>query len=133
ELLGPPFSARSGYSVFRNSTFLTDRLGETVASPLLTVVDDPRRFRGLGSRPFDGEGLPTRRNVPLEKGVLRHFLCDSYSARKIGAGPTGSARRGVGGGLSGGAGSLWFVDVRAPAEQRRGGVVGGCTGYDRYA
>src|SRR6185312_11066477 len=50
-----------------------------------------------GSRPFDGEGLPTRRNVPLERGVLRFYLCDSYAARKIGARPTGSARRGVAG------------------------------------
>jgi PmbA protein len=106
ELLGTLFSAMNGYSVFRNATFLKDRLGETVASTLLTVVDDGRRLRGLGSRPFDGEGLPTRRNVPLEKGVLRHYLCDSYSARKIGAKPTGSARRGVGGGPSVGAGNL---------------------------
>jgi PmbA protein len=108
DLLGTLFSAMSGYSVYRNATFLKDRLGEAVASPLLTVVDDGRRVRGLGSRPFDGEGLPTRRNVPLEKGVLRHYLCDSYSARKIGAKPTGSARRGVGGGPSVGAGNLYL-------------------------
>ena len=106
ELLGHLFRALSGYSVFRGATFLKDRLGETVASPLLTVVDDGRRPRGLGSRPFDGEGLPTRRNVPLEAGVLRYFLCDSYAARKIGARATGSARRGVGGGPSVGASNL---------------------------
>jgi PmbA protein len=117
ELLGHLFSAMSGYSVFRNSTFLKDRLGEQVASPLLTVVDDPRRYRGLGSRPFDGEGLPTRRLVPLEKGVLRHFLCDSYSARKIGARSTGSARRGVAGGPGVGAGNLYFdAGTTAPDE-----------------
>jgi PmbA protein len=106
ELLGHLFRALSGYSVFRGATFLKDRLGDTVASPLLTVVDDGRRPRGLGSRPFDGEGLPTRRNVPLEAGVLRYFLCDSYAARKIGARATGSARRGVGGGPSVGASNL---------------------------
>jgi PmbA protein len=108
ELLGQVFRALSGYSVFRGATFLKDRLGEAVASPLLTVVDDGRRVRGLGSRPFDGEGLPTRRNVPLEAGVLRYFLCDSYAARKIGARATGSARRGVGGGPSVGASNLCF-------------------------
>jgi PmbA protein len=108
EILGAVFSALSGYAVFRNATFLKDRLGEEVASPLLTLVDDGRRLRGLGSRPFDGEGLPTRRNVPLERGVLRHWLCDSYSARKIGAKPTGSARRGVVGGPSVGSGNLYF-------------------------
>ena len=67
EILGTLFSAISGYAVFRNATFLKDRLGEEVASPLLTLVDDGRRVRGLGSRPFDGEGLPTRRNVPVER------------------------------------------------------------------
>jgi len=108
EILGTLFGALSGYAVFRNATFLKDRVGQAVASPLLTMVDDGRRYRGLGSRPFDGEGLPTRRNVPLEEGVLRHFLCDSYSARKIGARSTGSARRGIGGGPSVGASNLCF-------------------------
>jgi PmbA protein len=120
ELLSTLFGAMNGYSVFRNATFLKDRLGDAVASPLLTVVDDGRRLRGLGSRPFDGEGLPTRRNVPLEKGVLRHYLCDSYSARKIGARPTGSARRGVGGGPSVGAGNLSLE----PGSQTPEAIVG---------
>ena len=64
ELLGTLFSAMSGYSVFRSATFLRDQLGQQVASPLLTMVDDGRRYRGLGSRPFDGEGLPTRTQRP---------------------------------------------------------------------
>jgi PmbA protein len=108
EILGTVFGALSGYAVFRDATFLKDRIGQQVASPLVTLVDEGRRPRGFGSRPFDGEGLRTRRNVPLEKGVLRHFLCDSYSARKIGARSTGSARRGIGGGPSVGAGNLYF-------------------------
>ena len=93
-----------------------------MASPLLTVVDDGRRMRGLGSRPFDGEGLPTRRNVPLEQGVLKYYLCDSYSARKIGAKPTGSARRGVAGGPSVGAGNLYFEPGATSAEAIVGSV-----------
>ena len=125
EILGHLFSAMSGYSVFRNATFLKDRLGETVASPLLTVVDDPLRHRGLGSRPFDGEGLPTRRNVPLDKGVLRHFLCDTYSARKIGARSTGSARRGVAGGPGVGAGNLYFEAGTTSPEEIVAGVERG--------
>jgi PmbA protein len=125
EILGTLFSALSGYSVFRNSTFLRDKIGETVASPLLTLVDDGRRLRGLGSRPFDGEGLPTRRNVPLERGVLRHYLCDSYSARKIGARSTGSARRGIGGGPSVGASNLYFEAGGTPPEEILGGVERG--------
>jgi len=108
EILGTLFAAISGYAVFRNATFLKDRLGQPVASPLVTLVDDGRRVRGLGSRPFDGEGQPTRRNQPIEKGVLRYWLCDAYSGRKIGAKPTGTARRGVGGGPSVGASNLYF-------------------------
>jgi PmbA protein len=125
EILGTVFSAISGYAVFRGATFLKDRLGEAVASPLLTLVDDGRRIRGLGSRPFDGEGLPTRRNVPLERGVLRHWLCDSYSARKIGAKPTGSARRGVSGGPSVGAGNLSFEPGAALPDEIIRGVARG--------
>ncbi|MCG6922191.1 MAG: TldD/PmbA family protein [Acidobacteria bacterium] len=122
ELMGAVFSALSGYAVFRNATFLKDRVGEQVASPLLTLVDEGRRHRGLGSRPFDGEGLPTRRNVPLERGVLRFYLCDSYSARKIGATPTGTARRGIGGGPAVGAGNLFFEPGEVSPEEIRGGV-----------
>jgi len=125
EILGTLFSALSGYAVFRNATFLRDQLGQTVASPLLTLVDDGRRPRGLGSRPFDGEGLPTRRNVPVERGVLRHYLCDSYAARKIGARSTGSARRGVGGGPSVGASNLSFEPGPTPPDEIVGGVERG--------
>jgi PmbA protein len=125
EILGHVFRALSGYSVFRNATFLKGRLGETVASPLLTVVDEGRRPRGLGSRPFDGEGLPTRRNVPIEAGVLRHYLCDSYSARKIGARSTGSARRGVAGGPAVGPANLSFAAGTTPPEEILAGVERG--------
>ncbi len=125
EILGHVFRALSGYSVFRNATFLQGRLGETVASPLVTVVDEGRRPRGLGSRPFDGEGLPTRRNVPLEAGVLRHYLCDTYAARKIGARSTGSARRGVAGGPSVGASNLSFAAGATPPEEIVGTVERG--------
>jgi PmbA protein len=125
EILGHVFRALSGYSVFRNATFLKGRIGEAVASPLVTVVDEGRRPRGLGSRPFDGEGLPTRRNVPLEEGVLRHYLCDTYAARKIGARSTGSARRGVAGGPAVGAGNLSFAPGKTPAAEIVAGVERG--------
>jgi len=125
ELLGHLFKALSGYAVFRGSTFLREKVGQTIASPLITVVDDGRRPRGLGSRPFDGEGLPTRRNVPVEKGVLRHFLCDSYAARKIGGRPTGCARRGVGGGPGVGASNLYLEPGTTPPDQIVGEVKQG--------
>jgi PmbA protein len=125
ELLGHLFSAMNGYSVFRNATFLKDRLGERVASPLVTIVDDGRKRRGLGSRPFDGEGLATRRNVPLEQGVLRLFLCDTYAARKIGSRPTGNARRSVAGGPSVGAGNLYLEPGATPPDEIIAGVPNG--------
>jgi len=125
EIMGAVFSAITGYAIFRGASFLKDRIGEVVASPLLTLVDEGRRPRGLGSRPFDGEGSPTRRNVPLERGVLRFYLCDSYSARKIGAKPTGSARRGVGGGPSVGAGNLFFEPGDSSPDEILSGVERG--------
>jgi PmbA protein len=134
QLLGHLFGAINGYAVFRNSTFLQGRLGEQVASPLVTVVDEGRRPGGLGARPFDGEGSPTRRNVPIENGVLKHWLCDWYAARKIGAPPTGSARRGVAGAPSVGPGDLCLAPGdRSPqslvAELERGLYVTDLIGF----
>jgi PmbA protein len=117
EILGTLFAAITGYAVFRNATFLQGQLGQQVASPLLTLVDDGRRVRGLGSRPFDGEGQPTRRNRPIEAGVLRHWLCDAYSGRKIGAKLTGTARRGVAGSPSVGASNLYFEPGTTTPEE----------------
>jgi PmbA protein len=59
----------------------------------VTLIDDPLIPRAPGSRPFDGEGLPSRKNVVVENGVLKTFLLDSYSARKLGRASTGSAAR----------------------------------------
>jgi PmbA protein len=89
-------SCISGYAIYRESSFLAGKLGERVASPLVTVIDDGRLLGGLGSRPFDGEGLPTRRNTIVEGGTLASYLLDSYAARKIGGRPTGNAARSAG-------------------------------------
>jgi PmbA protein len=89
-------SCISGYAIYRESSFLAGKLGERVASPLVTVIDDGRLPGGLGSRPFDGEGLPTRRNTIVEGGTLATYLLDSYAARKIGGRPTGNAARSAG-------------------------------------
>ena len=88
-----------GGAIWRKSSYLMGREGTRVASELVTIVDDPPIPRAPGSRPFDGEGLPSRRNVVVEGGVLRTYLCDSYSARKLGRASTGSASRGGGGGV----------------------------------
>src|SRR5207248_3527508 len=88
--------AISGSALYRRMSFLVDRLGEQVASPAVTVVDDPLRPAGPSSRPFDGEGVRQTRRVVVERGVLRTYLLDSYSARRLGLRSTGHAARGVG-------------------------------------
>jgi PmbA protein len=74
----------------------------------VTIVDDGRLPGGLGSKPFDGEGQPTRRNVVVERGRLRSWLLDSYSGRKLGLPSTGNASRGTGGAPGVGATNLWL-------------------------
>ncbi|WP_428267791.1 TldD/PmbA family protein [Haliangium sp.] len=95
--VGMVFSVSNGSSMYRKSTYLLDREGTRVASPLVTIVDDPLIPRAPGSRPFDGDGLATRKNVIVRAGELETVLCDTYSARKLGRPSTGSAGRGVGG------------------------------------
>jgi PmbA protein len=82
-----------GGSIWRKASYLMEREGTVVASPLVSIVDDPLIPRAPGSRPFDGEGLASRRNQVVEKGVLKTFLCDWYSARKLGRRSTASAGR----------------------------------------
>jgi PmbA protein len=86
--------AFSGEDVLKKSSYLHDKLGQKIAASGVTLVNDGRRDRGAGSEPFDGEGVPTRRTVLIESGVCKSFLYDSYSARKAGVQPTGSAQRG---------------------------------------
>lgn len=97
SLVGMIFSVSNGAAMYRKSSYMVDREGTLVASPLVTIVDDPLIPRGPGSRPYDGEGLPTRKNLVVDAGILKTVLCDVYSARKLGRESTGSAGRGVGG------------------------------------
>ncbi len=96
SLLGSLCSAASGSTIYRGASFLVGKLGERVAAPGLTVVDDGRMPGGLGSRPFDGEGLPTRRTVVIQDGVLTSYLLDTYTGRKLGLASTGNASRSLG-------------------------------------
>jgi PmbA protein len=97
SIIGTVFSVANGAAFWRKSSYLLDKEGQVIASPLVTIFDDPLIPRAPGSRPFDGDGLPTRRNVLVDKGVLGPVLCDVYSARKLGRQSTGSAGRGIGG------------------------------------
>jgi PmbA protein len=107
DLVGDIFNAVSGESIFRKSSFLVGQLGERIASKRLTVVDDGTKPGGLGSRPFDGEGLPTRRTVVINEGVLESYLLNTYTARKLGLKSTGNAGRGLVGAPSVEAGNMY--------------------------
>lgn len=96
SFIGHFAAAVSGSSIYRGTSFLRDRLGQAIGNAAITLIDDPLLPRRLGSRPFDAEGLPTRRNVVVERGVLCSYLLDSYSARKLGLASTASAVRALG-------------------------------------
>jgi PmbA protein len=85
--------AVSGSALYRKTSFLLGKLGERIAAIGIWIDDDARIPSALGSKPFDGEGLPTRRTPVVEDGVLTSYLLDTYSARKLGLRSTGSASR----------------------------------------
>ncbi len=84
----------NGDAVFRKATFMTNSLNQEIASPMITVVDDPTIPRFVASSPVDGEGNVTRRNILIDKGVLKMFLYDSQIARKAGVKVNTMANRG---------------------------------------
>lgn len=100
--------AASGPSLYRGTSFLIGQHGRTVASSRVTIVDDSTMPQGLGSRPFDGEGLPSRRTVLVDRGVLASYLLDTYSARRLGLAATGHAAREGGGGVTVGYTNLYL-------------------------
>ncbi|MGB8222707.1 MAG: TldD/PmbA family protein [Polyangiales bacterium] len=108
-----------GGGIWRKSSYLLDRLGTKVASELVDIVDDPLLPRAPGSRAFDGEGLLSRRNVVVERGVLRTYLFDTYSARKLGLKSTASASRSPAGGISSSSSNL----ILKPNAQSRDQLI----------
>ena len=97
SLIGHLIGGIVGAAITRKASFLLERLGERIFGEGINIIDDPLRTRGLRSRPFDGEGLPTKPAHLIENGVLTGWLLDSASARQLGLQPTGHASRGTGG------------------------------------
>jgi|CXWL01.1.fsa_nt_gi PmbA protein len=95
-LLGNLCGAVSGYALYKGASFLVGKLGQQIAPESVTIVDDGLMVGGLGSRPFDGEGVPTRKTTVVDRGVLTSYLLDCYSGKKLGLSTTGNASRGVG-------------------------------------
>jgi PmbA protein len=117
SMLGLLAGCLTGGSVWRKSSYLAEREGDRIASDLVTVVDDPLLRRAPGSRPFDGEGLLSRRNVVVNGGKLEQFLLDTYSGRKLGKPSTGSASRGSGGGIGASTSNFFLQPGQQSAEQ----------------
>jgi PmbA protein len=106
SLVGHLAGAINGASVARKTSFLKDRLGQRLFKSGISVIDDPRRMRGLRSRPFDAEGVETKRLAVVEDGVLVSWFLDSATARELGLATTGHAQRGVSSSPSPGASNL---------------------------
>jgi PmbA protein len=121
SLIGHLLGAITGPAITRRTSFLLEREGKPVFAPGITIRDDPHRRRGLRSKPFDGEGLPTRPSDLVAGGILTGWLLDSASARQLGRVPTGHAARGVGGAPGAGATN---VDM-APGTLSKADLIGG--------
>ena len=97
SILDHIFEGINGDSVYRGASFLAGKLGQKIAGDNVTVIDDGTMVGGFGTAPFDGEGIPTRRTVVIENGVLKSYLLNTYTAKKLGLQTTGNASRGLAG------------------------------------
>jgi PmbA protein len=88
------FAAFSGEQAYKKTSFLTEKLGQKIASDLVTLVDDGVLPGGVSTAPFDGEGVPARRNVLIDQGVMKMFVYNTYWAKKAKTTSTGNAGRG---------------------------------------
>ena len=102
--------AVNGASIARGSSFLKDKMGEKIASSLVMVIDDPLRPRGFGSRLFEGETLPVKKQLLVKDGVLQSWLLDLASAGQLGLQPTGNASRSLSSPPSPGASNCMIVN-----------------------
>ena len=130
SLIGNVFEAASGDAIWRGASYLAGKLGESIAAPAVTIVDDnlmllPNGVGGYGTSPFDGEGLPSRRTVVVDKGVLSTYLLNTYAARKLGMKSTHNASRGLAGTPGIGAGNLYLEPGRLTPQQIIAGVQTG--------
>ena len=111
------FEGVNGDSVYRGASFLAGKLGQKIAGDNVNIIDDGTIAGGFGTSPFDGEGVPTRRTVVLENGVLKSYLLNTYTAKKLGLQTTGNASRGLAGTPGIGPGNYFLqAGTRTPKE-----------------
>jgi len=125
SLLDNIFEAVHGMSIYRHESFLAGKLGEKVAVEGLTVVDDATIPCLFGTSPFDDEGVPSRRTVVIERGVLKSYLMNTYAARKLGLKTTGNASRGLTGNAGIGHGNFFIEKGVQTPEQILAGIPNG--------
>ena len=117
NLLADIFGAVNGGAIYRHASFLAGKLGEKIASDTLTVVDDATIPGLFGTTPFDDEGVASRRTMVIERGVLKSYLLNTYSARKLNLKTTGNASRGITGNAGIGPGNFFIeAGALAPAD-----------------
>ena len=122
SILGHIFEGVNGDSVYRGASFLAGKLGEKIASSNINVIDDGTMPGGFGTSPFDGEGIPTRRTVVIENGVLKSYLLNTYTAKKLGLQTTANASRGLAGTPGIGPGN-YFLQPGAKSPQQLIGEI----------
>ena len=117
SLMGNLFEAVDGRAIYRQASFLAGKLGQKIADERITLIDDGTIPGLFGSQPFDDEGVPTRRTPVIERGVLKNYLLNTYTARKLGMKTTGNASRGITGNAGIGHGNFFLeAGTKSPEE-----------------
>ncbi len=119
------FEGVNGDSVYRGASFLAGKLGQKIAGDNVTVIDDGTMPGGFGTSPFDGEGIPTRRTIVVENGVLKSYLLNTYTAKKLGMQTTGNASRGLAGTPGIGPGNYFLQPGQKSPQELIGGIKEG--------
>lgn len=125
SILGNIFEAVEGRSVYREASFLAGKLGQQVAGTGISIIDDGTLPGLFGTSPFDDEGIPTRRTPVIENGVLKNYLLNTYSARKLGMKTTGNAARGITGNAGVGHGNFYLEAGSRTAQELIASVAEG--------
>ncbi len=125
SLLSDLFDAVNGSSIYRDASFLAGKLGEKIASEHLSIIDDGTMPGLWGTSPFDDEGVPSRRTVVIERGVLKSYLLNTYTAKKLGLKTTGNASRGLAGSAGVGPGNFYLEAGQRTEESMIKGVKNG--------
>jgi PmbA protein len=125
SILDHIFEGINGDSVYRGASFLAGKLGQKIAGDSVTVIDDGTMVGGFGTSPFDGEGVPTRRTVVIDNGVLKSYLLNTYTAKKLGLATTGNASRGLAGTPGIGPGNYFLQPGSKTPQQIISGIKDG--------